>query len=240
MNEHPILFSGEMVRAILEGRKTQTRRLTGLTDVNEKPEAWTFKRLGTLDWMTKKSSKGRFGAYFQSEEIEPNTLSICPTAFPYGQVGDRLWVRETWAHDDLDCKDVKCGNRDHIWWKASENKIVADSFAGTARWRPSIFMSRWASRITLEIVNVRVEPLWAINRADAFAEGVRSDYLHQPPDWLDIDRFRELWDKLNKKRGYGWDVNPWVWVVEFKKVAEGSSPVGRQVAGRGEVVKWNG
>src|SRR5690349_24967906 len=104
MKEHPILMKGDMVRAILGNYKWKTRRLRGLEDVNVNPDAWTFKKLGTLDWMTKKSYQGRFGAYFESEVIEPRTISICPQVFPYGQVGDRLWVREThvfeWWEDE--------------------------------------------------------------------------------------------------------------------------------------------
>src|SRR5690349_19320646 len=110
MKEHPILFTGEMVRAILDERKTKTRRLKGLEDVNKNPSAWTFKRIDHLDWMTKKSFRGRLGAYFESESIEPNTLSICPQAFPYGDIGDHLWVKETYVLE---------------WWE-DEPKAPAD------------------------------------------------------------------------------------------------------------------
>jgi hypothetical protein len=218
MKEYPILFTGEMVRAILEGRKTQTRRIRGLEDVNKNPSAWTFKKLADLDWMTKKSFKGRFGAYFESHEIEPKTISICPQAFPYGRVSDRLWVCETWAHDDMDCKDVKCGNRDHIWWKASETKIVADSFAGDAHWRPSIFMPRWASRITLEIVNVRVERIQDISGDQCTLEGIQVAWSDPNNSLQEKMAFKALWDSINAKRGYSWEVNPWVWVIEFKRL----------------------
>jgi hypothetical protein len=220
MNEKPILFTGEMVKAILEGRKTQTRRLRGLEDVNEKPDAWTFKKLTALDWMTKKSFKGRFGSYFESEEIEPRTLSICPQAFPYGQVGDRLWVRETWAGDEWTGFAYRATDPDALPFGEE---------VSFTKWRPSIFMPRQASRINLEIISVRVERLNEITRDDVLAEGVRRSqedgYWLAPlagvPDypWGNARlAYAALWNSINEKSGFGWDVNPWVWVIEFKRV----------------------
>lgn len=204
MNEKPIIFSGEMVRAILDGRKTQTRRALKVQPIDilpmKVPNMWVTLRIQDK----------------QNPENTRGDVIRCRFGIP----GDRLWVRETWMPVDLSFREPakfilktdKTGKQRAIIYKAD-----TDYFC---QWKQSIFMPRWASRITLEIVNIKVEPLWAINRADAFAEGVRSTYSHQPPDWLDIDAFRELWDKLNKKRGYGWDVNPWVWVIEFKKVKQ--------------------
>ena len=138
---------------------------------------------------------------------------------------DRLWVRETWAQDDLNCDDVHCGNRDHIWWRANEEKIVADSFAGNAHWRSSRFMPRWASRITLEIVSVRVERLRDIRLEAIENEGIPHNQwaicLHGMTDRRDFGTSNALWDSINAKRGYGWESNPWVWLIEFKVVPNG-------------------
>lgn len=252
MKEHPILFTGEMVKALLEGRKTQTRRLRGLEDVNEKPDAWTFKKLTALDWMTKKSFKGRFGAYFESHEIEPRTISICPQAFPYGQVGDRLWVKETyvfeWWEDepkaptDRPIHFHKGDGTEHdepywLWphYRATdpEPELFYDDHPDEpyCKWRPSIFMPRWASRINLEILNVRVERLHDITAAGVLAEGIKQTeqdgYWLAPlagtPDfpWGDARMaYASLWNSINSKSGMGWEVNPWVWVVEFKRVEQ--------------------
>jgi hypothetical protein len=192
MKETPILFSGEMVRAILDGRKTQTRRIC----------------------------KPRFDGRTPCEHFEPvvvngqyymmrhcNHGSECRPC-PYGVVGDRLWVRETWAkcagHTD-------CGG---IYFRAD----VADNIgAKVDRWRPSIYMPRHASRITLKITWVRVERLQEITEADAWAEGVTREAAGaEAPTGRDC--FEMLWDSINANRGYGWAVNPWVWVVEFKRV----------------------
>jgi hypothetical protein len=223
MNEHPILFSSEMVREILKGRKTQTRRVIKPQPIMQYP--WYDCSDGLQFWTDSPN---------QGEKGNPEFRKV-----PYGKKGDRLWVRETWAHDDMDCKDVRCGNRDHIWWKANEKKIVADSFAGSAHWRPSIHMPRWASRITLEVVKIRVERLQDISRDDAMFEGVQvvNPYKIEPDlppgfpaafrDYSDpknfftadpVASFRSLWDSINDKRGFGWSSNPWVWVIDFRKL----------------------
>lgn len=220
MKEHPILFSTEMVRAIRDGLKTQTRRV--IKDQPSGPDIFPPNGYETNDtWF--------FRDAYYADEQHPNIGKYVKC--PYGVKGNRLWVRETWAHDDIYCKDVACGNRDHIWWKANENKITADSFAGAARWRPSIHMPRWASRLTLEIVDIRVERVQAITRADARAEGVSHVWTWSKernetnPEYFArgvlnpyVANYSVLWDSINAKRGYGWDVNPWVWVIEFKKV----------------------
>jgi hypothetical protein len=133
---------------------------------------------------------------------------------PYGQPGDRLWVRESFqpvlqngfAPNET---DYKTGQGIHINYVATNGALeLHDEEEGfTTRVTPSIHMPRWASRLTLEIVNVRCEQLQDISEADARAEGVAS-----------IAAYIKLWNKLNAKRGLGWDVNPWVWVIEFKRV----------------------
>ena len=136
---------------------------------------------------------------------------------PYGQPGDTLWVRETWATP---------GNYDHIKpSKLSDTCFTQDELAYRAtethgdvyyKWRPSIFMPRWANRITLDVVGVRIERVQNITEDDAQAEGISFpgwDYRIKRNSWA--LNFSSLWDSINAKRGYGWDINPWVWVVEF-------------------------
>ena len=179
MKEHPIIFSTDMVRAILDGKKTMTRR------VIKNPERYEHIR-------------------------------ECDFCCPYGQVGDRLWVRETL---------VITGGRgsEYVAYKADGYELDKGIFP--EKWRPSIFMPRWASRITLEITEVRVERVQEITEEDAIKEGIcvvdnTEDGIYSSPNYPDIHRdiFMYLWDSLNTKRGYGWEVNPWVWVIEFKRV----------------------
>jgi len=203
--EKPILFSGEMVRAILEGRKTQTRRVV-------KPQL--EKRLEHLagEWFT---------YYWMSGGLwnDAGKIARCP----YGQPGDRLWVRETWK-----CEEMEPYGEDGVRFQADNefytirNTLEASQKWMEARreggkWRPSIFMPRWASRITLEVVKVRVERVQEINEEDAKNEGV-SAWHDTPSGTTYVPEYKLLWDKLNASRGFGWKVNPWVWVVEFKSV----------------------
>ena len=196
MKERPILFSGPMVRAILEGRKTQTRRVV-------KPQPAHIAGIGTV----------------------LNIDTITGKACPYGKPGDRLWVRETWDGVRLD------GGGALVSYRADGDKPVTDD----GRWHPSIHMPRWASRITLEVVSVRVERLNECSIQDALAEGVLTDD-EWPTD--PRDGYRSLWESINgpsiRKRlrdgtvqmhspkrhvaDYSWDANPWVWVVEFRRV----------------------
>ncbi len=185
IKERPILFSGPMVRAILEGRKTQTRRVAKFTGGGH-------VRLGKRRW----------------HPGDPEAVLACP----YGQPGARLWVRETWQHENGSCENHKCGQPTHIYYKATE--VYPESMI----WRPSTFMPRWASRIDLEIEGVRVERLQEINDADIRSEGVTAEPLRWRAERARRAIFPQLWDSLNAKRGFGWDKNPWVWVVEFRKV----------------------
>lgn len=175
--ERPILFSGLMVRAILRGRKTQTRRV-----VKRQPDRHLFhlECLASGEW--------------RDEEI---SLGKCP----YGQPGDRLWVRETFAN----LGDYGISYR-------------ADSDAFGDTWTPSIFMPRSLSRITLEISAVRVERIDSITDSDAVAEGIALRGTTRFCGEARIE-FKNLWDLINAKRGFGWNANPWVWVIEFRRVA---------------------
>jgi hypothetical protein len=178
--ERPILFSAPMVRAILEGRKTQTRRVIRVTD--------------------------------------DGVHHPCP----YGGVGDRLWVRETWS-----CPRQIGGSfvREKRMYKADEPSPWLDY--SSVVWKPSIHMPRQFSRLSLHLTAVRVERLQAITTQDALAEGI-DEHGHELQTEMARDHQRNrsaienyalLWDSLNAKRGYGWDVNPWVWVLAFRRVA---------------------
>jgi hypothetical protein len=189
MKERPILFSGAMVRAILEGRKTQTRRLAKYIPALGRPEDWCHK----------------FGCGF--DPIAGNVDYWCP----YGQIGDRLWVRETWAIGDRDNDVLYAADPS---WNVDGVAVPPPVNKGTVHagnWRPSIHMPRWASRIALEVTGVRVERLNMITAGDAEAEGVDASTCGN------IEEYQRLWDSINTKRGYEWAKNPWVWVVEFRK-----------------------
>lgn len=187
MKERPIIFGAEMVRAILDGRKTQTRRV-----IKPQPYYVDFEpRYEKNTW-----------AFWSDEVLKYRNGLI--VRCPYGVPGDRLWVKEAWA----DPYDVRIPV-----YRAD----MATAYEGL-RWRPSIFMPRWASRIILEITGVRAERVQAISEDDAIAEGVLGD--EGPYDQgLPSMCFRTLWDSINAKRGFGWDVKPWwVWVIGFKRL----------------------
>lgn len=188
-SEHPILFSGPMVRAILESRKTQTRR-----PIKGAP-------LGADCGLFAKDS----AVFFRGTTPESPSVGA-PIRCPYGVPGDRLWVRETWQ----DWCPTWSGGRTH----RPAYRATPDERGEPLRWRPSIHMPRWASRITLELTGVRVERLQAIDEAGAICEGFM--YAGRGDDWQRPDSFRVLWDRLNSPRGYGWDMNPWIWVLEFR------------------------
>lgn len=234
MKERPILFSAPMVHAILDGRKTQTRRLNGLEDANKQPDAWCSFVIGEIDYMAKKSAKGKYGATFKSFSgaIQHRTINFCPQVCPYGKPGDRLWVRESTKEDNFGSESFARYSADdklsrHAWWYSRKTC-------------PSIHMPRCASRLLLEIVNVRVERLQDISEKDAIAEGLKAitkdgrTIKYGIPDrdgypgndnhgwhWCDWNVFpavayKKLWESIN---GPGsWDLNPLVWVVEFKKI----------------------
>lgn len=203
MKEHPILFTGEMVRAILDGYKTQTRRVVLPT--------MTRPRVAPL----------RMEPWIIDGEQETDEHGYpCWTGFhpdypgeakwftcPYGGVGDRLWVRETWG--------MHFGE---LRYRATEDP--QGYYYGAKGWKPSIHMPRALSRITLEIVGVRCERVQDISEADAWAEGAHiiARRLPYSGDDLGYMAFSGLWEQINAKRGYSWDGNPWVWVVEFKRV----------------------
>ena len=202
--ERPILFSAPMVRALLAGTKTQTRRVAKIDDVaNGKPVQWV--------------------------SVAPCTTGIMEVRCPYGEPGDLVYARETWAaphaYDHLPPRLIPQDARIH--YAATEER-------GGLLWRPSIHMPRWASRITLDITVVRVERLQEISEADAMAEGVHG-YPFRPDDGWPLctgymvgaddgattlhpkpqDPYRLLWEQINGRGS--WDANPFVWVLEFRR-----------------------
>jgi len=231
MKERPILFSGEMVRAILDGRKTQTRRVI-------KPQPM---KLDTAQWFPGPPGDKRNAKHYANESHLRKGLPI--DFCPYGIPGDRLWVRETWRTDKLGEGEYPVRKGQWIEYRATPD-IPPPTYPG--RWRASIHMPRWASRIDLEITDIRVERVQDISEKDAIAEGVYWEAIEYPPpmhtgiSWVapgvtmtniygDKDRdvpahltaqdaFKCLWDSINAKRGYGWDINPWVWVISFRRI----------------------
>ena len=190
MKEKPILFSGPMIRAILANTKTQTRRIF-------KPDRMTWDANGRY---TTHAMRGGELSITGSGPFKPSSwLHYCP----YGQPGDRLWVRESFAR-----VPTACGSEDIVF--AADYQDGSDRAAGV-RYTPSIHMPRAVSRITLEITGVRVERLQDISEADAIAEGVYTD-----PACPAYDAYAQLWDEIN---GLGsWEANPWVWVVGFHRI----------------------
>lgn len=222
MKERPVIFNGEMVRAILDGRKTQTRRV--IANVGHDNCLPLQKRTKTKD-----------GIY--THVMDAPIYGICP----FGKIGDRIWVRETWSDVNLDGAPAVAYRADDEVYDLMEDKSLLDEdgafnyqdsrvckyqFAAwhsdlisgiEGKWRPSIHMPRWASRITLEITAVRVERLNDISEEDARAEGLApSQHIITPPEALYRVGFLKLWQSI-----YGaesWRANPWVWVIEFNPV----------------------
>ncbi len=259
MKETPIPFTGPMVRAILEGRKTMTRRVLKKQPYRSPHDnCWEWNGWGGAD--DGPIMAGRFGQFL---------IEQCP----YGQPGDRLWVRETWVElmhtspgSDMPelCEGDKLmepatsyvGADGETRWTYSGRVIAyratskvefcdGDGFIGEMankedmpRWKPSIFMPRWASRIMLEITSILVERVQDITEEDAKAECSNREAAYDDPDLKYestcgedrgagagyfcprsyVDGFRNLWDSINSKRGFGWDANPYVWVVGFRRV----------------------
>jgi hypothetical protein len=220
MKERPILFSAPMVRALLAGAKSQTRRI-----VKSAPglqSQWlTSEGIGSVPhgemidggWQM---HHPRAGTRYMGVDVahdSPFGWVRCP----YGQSGDRLWVRETWRHTATDLDEARSITQD-IMSGTAVAYMADDPDPDFDTWRPSIHMPRWASRITLEVTGVRVERLQEISATDARAEGIQMPAPTITPDEFDHDcvvNYRLLWEQIN---GPGsWDANPWVWVIKFSK-----------------------
>lgn len=238
--ERPIPFSGAMVRAILEGRKAQTRRVM---KVQPPGDGYIASRLTDSTFAGDRKNIGRLH-WIKMHDSELRIVDAGETYFdcPYGQIGDRLWVRETWgnvAHQIDDNGDLRKWNPDRPATKVNEIKFGSGYYSGhiiyradgefewcndygeqNSCWHRSIHMPRAASRITLEVTNIRIERLKDISEEDAKAEGC--DYSQTNAaisvGWFEkpVSAFRRLWESINGVES--WDLNPWVWVIEFKRV----------------------
>ncbi|HGY2802913.1 TPA: hypothetical protein ACNVTV_004838 [Citrobacter freundii] len=206
MTERGIIFNTDMVRAILDGRKTQTRR--------------PVKNVGSDNCLViRKPTKKRDGIYTHVKDAPKHGLC------PFGSVGDRIWVRETfngfWLDDDV-IQEIKNGislASELCDYKAD----YSDDSKPAEGWTPSIHMPRWASRILLEITVIRVERLNTISQADAIAEGAPPshpsiDSVSQEYGFPDFSRswFGQTWQHIYGEES--WQANPWVWVIEFKQI----------------------
>ena len=247
MKERPIIFNGEMIRAILDGRKTQTRRPVRpqpqLDESRYEHGFWMRDYDVPEDWVYMHRRANGIIYPLDNSAIE------CPYS-----VGDRLWVRETWRvgawsentgslaidyRADGYCRaewiEIPDDDGDifNMYWVQSTDdaeKVFGrqelyswEIGQSPCRWRPSIHMPRWASRITLEITEVRIQRVQEITEEDARAEGIDMDIPLMPhvpgmgathPSAV----FSDLWDSIYAKRGFGWDSNPAVWVIEFRRV----------------------
>lgn len=183
--ERPILFRPPLVRAILDGHKTQTRRPAKDVIVHHTHQA------------------GRMfcsGPSCSGTRAHPGAPTVALS--PFGAPGNRLWVRETWA---------KPTGRDYVY--AADGPMVTP-----LRWKPSIHMPRDACRLILEITDIRLEMLQCISEADAHAEGTWMGVAPGMRSRIPVEQFRESWDRTYAKTGHGWDANPWVWVITFRRV----------------------
>jgi hypothetical protein len=222
MKERPILFSGPMVRAILDGHKTMTRRVI---KPQPKVDGWRISVEGRL------CVDGQLCSEFITNDPACMTEVLSQQPCPYGVVGDRLWVRERWVRiDDTGGTVTDLYKADYDAGLYDE-RYTAD-FLAHLPWCSPIFMPRYfASRITLEITGTRVERVQDISEDDALAEGCTQGKCscggaaYACTDCMNTGitepaslNFLDLWNSINAKRGYGCDVNPWVRVIEFRRV----------------------
>lgn len=233
MKERGMIFNGEMVRAILEGRKTQTRRAMKVQpsdgfhpthngyDLNLNAH-WYTPGVVDKNGYLQPAKKDVFGV---ADENEGHTC-------PFGAVGDRIWVRETWAEAGAGAPDLKLYRANYPAHVPTHYENVPPT--EDVRWTPSIHMPRWASRLTLEITGVRVERLNAISETDAEAEGIDMEALFDAQDCYDCiadhnmtgrptvtGEFKYLWESIYGEES--WKANPWVWVIEFKRIEGGEA-----------------
>lgn len=238
--ERPILFSGEMVRAILDGRKTVTRRVV-------KPQPPNIAQ----SFLTAADNSGDV-KFFKG--VVAHHVGLALTGWikcPYGRPGDILYVKETWKpgawREDgrvaidyraspeatntpwLEIPEGSGKQFDELWLGWTDELLAAGSLPddegfhhwepgeSPLKWRPSIFMPRWASRLTLRVTAVKVERVQDITEEDAKAEGVENIPIGTAT-WSNRQSFSILWDSINVKRGYSWESNPFVWCVSFELV----------------------
>lgn len=237
MKETPLLMKDFLVVLALENVKTETRRLQGLEWLNEHP--YYKNRINKVE-----CRKGLW--HFWEEGHGSSALPVFTAKCPYGLAGDRLWIRETWrvnkSYDVLKASLVYVAMGGDVAYcidyAADPRKDATEIWGG--KWRPSIFMPKWACRLKLEIIEIRAERLQHLTMEGAYAEGTPvtwGDWRGKAPAWAvksigpkhgspgthiwdnrtTIKNFSLLWDSINAKNGNGWDSNPWVWVITFKK-----------------------
>jgi len=234
--ERPMLFSTEMVKAILDLKKTQTRRVITKNNsvIGERGDwnklCWDGSDIHDTQFDGRKTAPLPFvdGHANEYQPYEQQYLHVpynwkedetIYRVYPRWQVGDRLWVKETW-YDDYACKRMEkpCEPDSYIYYRADgEEHKQFEALEEGFKWKPSIFMPRWASRILLEITNIRAERVQDISDKDVQEEGCKY------PQWQGSftswkGAYKALWDSINAMRGYSWESNPWVWVIEFKVI----------------------
>lgn len=205
--ERPILFSTAMVQAILAGNKTETRRVV-------------IPRFAHIPGSLEPDGEGGITVVSSFSGCAPSVPC------PYGDSGDLLYVRETFAMltNGGDCEELTGppsslrSLHPLIYYRASDKLADSDAETRGYRWRPGIHLPKWASRIWLRVEEVRVERLQEITEEGALAEGIESDWSGA------INCFWGLWDSINAKRGYQWSKNPWVWVVRFSVASSTGKP----------------
>ncbi len=212
MKEHPILFNGEMVRAVLDGRKKQTRRPV---TPEWSPDVTEVSMMPLIDPILKCMISGDSGKWQDDHGLDE--IRRCP----FGVVGDHLWVRETWRPFIIDGPFAGieyCCDREHRAVGACESFYPDWSKwfeKSKGKWHPSIHMPRWASRITLKVLFIRVQRVQDITEADALAEGI--DLLGMAHHGTEARyAFAKLWTECYPKMP--WEANPWVWTVEFRRI----------------------
>lgn len=201
MTEHSIIFNGDMVRAILRGEKTQTRR-----PVKPQPATGCIYSInGAHNAALHLTDAGCQVRYIPPTGRSKDHLLLCP----FGQPGDRLWVRETFALGEPPYFGVA--------YRADEGDNPEDVGGERQKWTPSIHMPRYLSRITLEITDINVERVQDITEDEAIKEGV-VDPIMGTYGLSPKTVFRDMWNDIYAERGLGWNENPWVWAITFRRV----------------------
>ncbi len=224
IKERPIIMTGESVRAILRGRKTQTRRVIdsgcNYTHGDFLLGAWGLSRPpyqfegGPCPWRWRGNNDPKPGDWIEELQTDVDDHETCPVRCPFA-IGQRLWVRETWCpRNDVDPITAPSKAVHYLLLKADYDVDKSMEWHSYGPWRSPIHMPRWASRLTLEITDVRVQRLHDISEEDAAAEGVIE---LRPTTCSARDDYRATWDAINGKK-HPWESNPWIWALTFRMI----------------------